>query len=572
MKVTNQPILRGSSFRRAATIAVIAVTLLPTAWAAKYDVKHNFRLRPGGNIVPRVTASYYAHSYIQEKKGDCQDFAIEPSQGAAHNPYGRDSLRSRGRVRNRGVDGRYRNADNGTLPVGAGGINTSISAFTAGCLSWADANCDITVNPLSAGGRVTGTIRSWGEAKAALRPPRRSKAYAFSMTMVEAQGGRAMRNGNIRWGRVVRDVVAGRAGSRRQVDPIEYTVTDKVTGKVHQGLLYTATIDILKRGGGGFLWENDKAEITALDVDLYLEFPTRLTSLQGKLDLRIRNGKVTHAESTGTYAGKLPPVGTRVPITLDLPNTEEFDYDLGDFEGHDIDVNMEFSGSGEAEESRSADPELTVTRTQVTPDAVPSVTLSFDQQNVPVVIQQSTNLAVWDDTDIVHVLTEATPDGQHHITVPVLPGENMFFRLRTEEERVLDLDAPKFHAEAVCGQPMVLLSFTEPINHELALDPFLYQVLDPEMGLPNPVLELQPLPPDTVMLFLEQPIQPELQLQAVILGGITDLAGNEMRPNYAMPIQCEPAPNDRELPLERGDQDIPRIPLPQPLPPIDPAQ
>jgi hypothetical protein len=45
---------------------------------------------------------------------------------------------------------------------------------------------------------VTGTIRAWGEAKAALRPPRRSKAYAFSVTLLEVQGGRAMRNGNIR--------------------------------------------------------------------------------------------------------------------------------------------------------------------------------------------------------------------------------------------------------------------------------------------------------------------------------------------------------------------------------------
>lgn len=535
-----------STLRRAATLAITAL-VIPSAFAAKYDVKHNFRLRPGGNVVPLVTATHYAHSYIVEKKDDCMDFAVSPTQGAAFNPYGRDILRnSRGRVRNKGIDGRYRDVTNGSTVVGAAGINQTFGAFTLGCLSWADANASVQVNPLSAGGRVSGTIRAWGEATAALRPPRRSKAYAFSMTLVEAQGGRAMRNGNIRWGRVVRDLVGGRAGSRRQVDPVDYTVTDKVTGKVHTGTLYTVTIDILKRGGGGFLWENDKVEITNQDLDFYIEFPTALTSLQGKLDLRVRKGVVTHSEATGTYAGKLPPVGTRIPIELDLPNTEDFDYDLGDFEGHDLEVDLDFSGAGETEEAKAADPEMIVTRMHNVDD--PSVTLTFPPQNVPLVVQQSTNLSVWDDTDIVHVLTEPTVNGMHHVTIPVDPAASTFFRIKTEEDFVTDLDAPKFLAEAVCGQPMVLINFTEPVIPELATDPFLYMVVDPQ-GQNNQVLDAQMLAPDAVMLFLQRPIQPELQLQAVILGGIADLAGNEMRQNYAVPIDCQPLPN-RELPFQ----------------------
>jgi hypothetical protein len=289
--------------RRCAALALMAV-VTQAAGAASYDVEHSFRLRPGGNVVPRVTATYYAHSYIQERRGDCQDFAVAPAQEAAFNPYGRDKLRDRkGQVRNRGSDGRYRDVTNGSLAVPAAGIDERIRAFTAGCLSWADANSVIKVDPLVAGGQVTGTIRAWGDARAALRPPRRSKAYAFSMTLVEAQGGRALRNGNIRWGRVVRDIVSGRANQRRQVDPIEYSVTDLVTGEVHEGTLYSVVIDVLEAGGGGFTWEQDVVELTARDADFKIEFPSKLTKLQGVLDLQVRSLKARWASRWKASSG-----------------------------------------------------------------------------------------------------------------------------------------------------------------------------------------------------------------------------------------------------------------------------
>lgn len=542
---------KGSSLlRRVSTLALTAV-LVQSASAGKYDVEHTFRLRPGGNVVPRVTATYYAHSYIQEKKGDCEDFAVEPAQGAAFNAYGKDILRNRrGRVRNRGLDGRYRDVTNGSIPVGAGGISERIQAFTFGCLSWADANASINVDALSAGGRVTGTIRAWGEAKAALRPPRRSKAYAFSMTLVEAQGGRAMRNGTIRWGRTVRDLVGGRTNSRRQVDPVDYTVTDLVTGDVHTGTLYTVTIDILKAGGGGFLWDNDEVEVTAQDVDFKVEFPTALTSLQGKIDLRVRRGKVTHAEATGSYAGVLPAVGSRVPLTFPLADTEEFDYNLGDFDGHDLDVNLEFSGAGETEEAKAADPEfIDIGGSGGEDQLMETFALAFQPQNVPVIVQQSSNLNRWEDADLTQMV-QSFDNGLEVLTIPVQPGRDLFFRLQTQEDQVTDINEPKFHAEGICGEPMVLINFTEAMNEGPAQDPFLYMVLD-DFGQPNPVLDVQMLAPDTAMLFLQQPLQLELQYQAVILGGMSDLAGNQMRPDYAVPVQCQdgqPAPPDGETP------------------------
>jgi hypothetical protein len=323
------------------------------------------------------------------------------------------------------------------------------------------------------------------------------------MTLVEAQGGRAMRNGNIRWGRRVSDLVGGRTNSRRQVDPVDFTVTDLVTGRVHTGTLYTVTIDILKAGGGGFVWDKDEVEVTAADLDFKIEFPTALTSLQGKLDLRVRGGEVTHSE-----------------------------------------------------EAKAADPDLTIVpRSGITPSE--ALTLAYPPQNVPVILQQSTDLSVWDDTDITHV-ERSFENGMETLTVPVESGRSLFFRLQTQEDHVPDTTAPKFLAEGICGEPIVLINFTEAMNPESAQDPFLYLVVD-QFGQPNQVLDAQMLAPDTAILFLQQPLQPEFQDQAVILGGMSDLAGNEMRPDYVVPVHCQ----DGQPFPPKGEN--PRLPFP-PLP------
>jgi hypothetical protein len=130
------------------------------------------------------------------------------------------------------------------------------------------------------------------------------------------------------------------------------------------------------------------------------------------------------------------------------------------------------------------------------------------------------------------------------------PVGTELFRLVTQEDQVTDINPPKFHAEGVCGEPMVLINYTEPVDPALAQDPFFYMILG-DAALPNQVLDAQMLAPDTVMLFLEQPLRPSLHLKAVVLGGVTDLAGNEIRPNHAVPIQCEegvplPPRDDRE--------------------------
>jgi hypothetical protein len=150
------------------------------------------------------------------------------------------------------------------------------------------------------------------------------------------------------------------------------------------------------------------------------------------------------------------------------------------------------------------------------------------------VVQQSTNLNQWKD------LSVDTPDlqnGLHVVTIPVEPDRETFFRLRTEESQIFDIDPPKFQAHAFCFEPVVMLAFTEAIDPVTARDPSLFLILD-EAGQPNQIRDLQLVAPDTLLLFLEHPIQPTQSLKAVILDGVHDRAGNAMRPNYAVPFDC----------------------------------
>ncbi|NIP97777.1 MAG: hypothetical protein GWO24_31840 [Akkermansiaceae bacterium] len=94
-------------------------------------------------------------------------------------------------------------------------------------------------------------------------------------------------------GGTVRDLMAGRASAWRQVEPVDYTVTDRV-------------------------------ELTARDANFKIEFPGKLTSLQGGLDLQVRNGEVTVSHATGLYTYtpiSCPRWGRRCRSVLDGPGT-----------------------------------------------------------------------------------------------------------------------------------------------------------------------------------------------------------------------------------------------------------
>lgn len=421
MKTTN----RTSSVRTTLAACLTFCTL--AAGAAEYRVEHNFRLRPGGNQVPVIRGKYYCHAWTTETRPDCSDWDVNPNAAAqplGWGPFGSDSQSgTKGPVRNTGNGGGRVEAQTAQFDIPATGFWDLKWATADDCDAYADANSEWSVNATGAGGDVTGTITAWGEATAAGRPHRSSKAYAFSMTSIEAQGS-TLRKGKLKWHSVVRDTVRG--GARSQKDPVDYTVTDLVTGASHRGTLLSISMDMLaKSRDGGIAWASNRVEISASDMNFNIELPGRFTSLTGRLDLQIRGGVVASSTASGIYAGNIPPVGTPVPLAFDLANDIEFDYDLGSLTpaGNDVDVEIEMYGSGEAQDEKNSDEgSLTITPLRdstlslswpVTPDA------TFTLQSTKAVTSGR-----WDPVDIEPQQIQ----GVNYVKVAA-EGKAGFFRL-----------------------------------------------------------------------------------------------------------------------------------------------
>jgi len=420
----------------------------------------------------------------------------------------------------------------GRVNVPAAGLpKTTWTADAQGCASAkAQANSEITVNAFGAGTAVSGTIRAHGFATAVAPPPFQSVSYAFSMAMVEARGGRLLKNGKIRWGKVVRDVVSGKTTARRQMDPIEYSVTDLVTREVFTGTLLSVEVDIPASPWGGFVWETNRVVITASNLMFRVSLPSSQTSLQGELLVEVAGGVVTNAVSTGHFAGLAPAIGAGLPLNLAVPNDIEFDYDLGDFDGHELDVGLDLHGAGETAEAAASDiPWLTITNNDST------ITVEHYLADSPWVLEQTPSLSPgvpWTEVRVPPVPIEDRVVYQLPRD-PSLPGA--FFRLR----KVMgDTEPPSFQATPQCGGPVVTVQFSEPIAPPTALNPGQYQLtaLPPA---PIQVVQVQLVSPQSVRLLLNQPLLPGgnylLHVQ-----GVTDLAGNVVPPGSVITFSCPP--------------------------------
>jgi len=318
---------------------------------AYYDIEKNFTLTPGGDLLPQVTVRYYTHGWASEQEKDgtkCANYAVQPAgQPDKWEGYTYDHLFPGGDVYN----GLTVKVTQGSLGVDASGLDeTSFPADADECAnSEGYANSTFTVAPFGVGEDVTGTIRVYGWALADAPPAQRADAYAFSMAMVEVQGTKKLRNGKFHLGKVIRATVSGRDGQHNH-DPVGYTVRDLVTSEVFTGTLYSVSVSVTNSPSDGFNWETNTVLITAPNLTFDIEFPGTNTSLQGALHLAVNNGIVTDATATGVFTGTLPAPGTVVPFSLTLSNEVEFDYDLGDFGGHDLDVTINIDNAGEASE------------------------------------------------------------------------------------------------------------------------------------------------------------------------------------------------------------------------------
>jgi hypothetical protein len=498
-----------------------------------YDVQHNFRLTPGGNVVPQVTAFYYAHAWASHDRPYCRKHSVQPpasTQPRGWSAFGRDRATRSGRVSNSG-----HTANLGQINVGAGGLPAQTISADAPCPSaHGQGNSTIAVNALAAGGAVSGSIRAHGFATATAPPPRGASAYAFSMSKVEARGGRQMRNGRINWGPVVRDVVSGSASAsaRTQSDPITYRVEDLVTGEVFEGILFAVEADLMRdRGVGGFIWETNLVQITAGNARFEVVFPSPLTSLQGQLLLVVSNGMVTTSSGTGHFAGALPPVGTPVPLSFPLSTAVEFDYDLGDFQGHQVDVSLDFGGGGEALAAVSSEEVTLLSVDSVTPPSgTPTVIISWPDSSSNLVLLTTSTLGGTE-------LWRPAPGTPEHVgdrfvqELPALEPAAYFRGI------VPDTTPPGFIGWAKCGLNSVWVEFDEHVLPHTAMMPGNYSVMAPAGPLIL-VTAVEPWAEDSYQLFLSEPLLPGTTY-VLEVRGVSDLAGNLIPPGTLAEIRCD---------------------------------
>ncbi len=323
-----------------------------------YRVDHAFRLKPGGNVVPEVQAVYYAHAYVVDKFRNAptreKDEKIPDNQTSGWKPFGRDKLVGHGLVKTKGRAGSYQNAREERLNIPAAGFGPQEFKVDVAEVSTATALCKIQVDAFGRGSDVIARIGSHGDVLAKLSDintnHRSAKAYAFSMTTIAVRGGIGLRSGRILWRPTIAGTVAGRTVRRLQRDPIDFVVEDLVTGEVLEGTLLSIDVDLETGGGEGFTWQDDLVSIASgTELNFVLDQSSPFNNPQGFLELSVSGGEITESTDSGVYDNVLPPVGTLLPITFSLPNDIEFDYDLGEFNGHEVDVALDFGGHGETE-------------------------------------------------------------------------------------------------------------------------------------------------------------------------------------------------------------------------------
>lgn len=271
------------------------------AAVAQYDVSHQFIFRPGGNIVP-----------------------------VAQNVWSTNAL----------TQGGVSDIKSGTTPMGpsTSSTHTSMSAGVNGSSAFAYSNA--TLNAFGVGGPVTGSVRVMGIADSGVN----AWAIASSYSRIDVRGGNLSRRGQIVWRPILSSAVFGRARAGIR-DPIDFEVFDLVTQTTLSGSLLD--IDLNLNDTGNLSWGSGGLVIDALNLDFKIDLNSPYLAQNGLLDFVISNGVVTRSNSSGMFAGLLPSLGSTG--TFNIPLSEfTLDYDLGDFSGHDLDIDFGFSGGGEA--------------------------------------------------------------------------------------------------------------------------------------------------------------------------------------------------------------------------------
>lgn len=268
-----------------------------------YNVTHNFTFSPSGGIVSAPT-------YV---------FGVS----ATASPGGIPSTQ------------------NGAVTFTTAGGTSSQQATSTGGLSSATANSSATVNPFTLGGPISGTIDSDGSI--VVLPG--GTCCAISSAAIVLTGGTGAAHGSAGW---TEDMgMEGDGGGVTEgetaKDPIDFHVTDLLTGLVTDGTLFTVSSDLEH---GTWTWNGGTFALNASDFDFSIAIDSPFTVQQGTANLQVRNGVITVSSGTGMFAGLFPSVGGAGNFSVPFGSSFALDYNLGSFNGDPLAVTFTLGDSG----------------------------------------------------------------------------------------------------------------------------------------------------------------------------------------------------------------------------------
>jgi len=321
----------------------LTLPLIATAVPVPYDARHTFRIFPGGNVVPTVTALTFQHAWVHDP--GLRSAVTPAGQPAGFKNDGREfvvgpGFAETGQVGQFGLGVKLNEVSTAIPAVGAKVARSTANVPPPN--NSAEANSDVTVDRFGAGGAVSGTLNVSGFAD----PIVRKDAYAFSTARVIAQGQNRGR-GKIDWRPAVQSGTLAEGPRRWRVfDPISFEMFDLGTGDIIE---QATLLEILADGDGTISWDNDIFSLDSTDASFSVDISSPFTNEQGTLLLQVSGGQVTAAQSSGMFAGlSLPSLGSLGTFSMALPNDFGLSYDLDPLQDRDVNVKFDFSGGGGA--------------------------------------------------------------------------------------------------------------------------------------------------------------------------------------------------------------------------------
>jgi hypothetical protein len=186
------------------------------------------------------------------------------------------------------------------------------------------------LNAAPAGGgktTYTGSVNVSGEADANPKLPGEASSSAFSRLQLQAQ-----LRGNGKWITRTGAYATGRASQKVNSrafgkDPVDYQLLNLVTGEEITGSFLSIPWSIEE---GQWSWENNVFTMDARNGDFHIALDSIFIAQSGLLDLVIVEGQIVTLTDSGVFEGVLDDysVGDVGPISFDLPNEIEFDWDF----------------------------------------------------------------------------------------------------------------------------------------------------------------------------------------------------------------------------------------------------